>query len=235
MVGALSRHDGRRRVRRPLLVELAGPAGVGKSTLSATLVGRLNGTPETIWGLPVLPLLGNGLRLMPSFGGLWLHSKCLLWDETRHMVRLQTLHRALRQTDSRGPETVIFDEGPVFAMAWLRGFGHELLRAQPSAEWWEKTLRDWAPVFDAVVVLDAPDQLLARRIRARPHPHEVKEFSDAEIARWMARFRQALDWVLVGMARHGGPVVVRLPINDEPADQLAERLLEILEESPRGR
>ena len=82
-------------------MELAGPAGVGKSTLARTLMGRLDGTHGTIWGLPVLPLLVNGLQLIPTFGRLWLHSGSPLWDETRHMVRLRTLRSALeRRTGS---------------------------------------------------------------------------------------------------------------------------------------
>ena len=213
---------------RPLLVELAGPAGAGKSSLSTALVRRVDGKPGEIWGQPVLPLLANGAQLMPTFGPLWLHSKSLLWSETRHMVRLQTLQRSLRLRKSRSEEVLVFDEGPVFAMAWLRGFGHRTLREQPSAEWWQTALRDWASLIDAVVVLDAPDQLLARRIRARSHEHEVKDFPDHEIARWMARFREALEWVLAEMTRQGGPVVMRLSSEEQSADCIAEKLMEEL-------
>jgi hypothetical protein len=80
-----------------------------------------------------------------------------------------------------------------------------------------------------VVVLDAPDHVLAQRIRARSHPHEVKELADPEIARWMARFREALDWVLSEMASHGGPLVVRLSA-EGPAERIAEQLSRTLNE-----
>lgn len=230
MAFAVSRSNGKRGARRPLLIELAGPAGAGKSTLSAALVQRLHGAPGTIWGLPVLPLLVNGAQLVPAFTSLWLHSRSPLWDETRHMVRLRTLQRALRRAAPDRERALIFDEGPVFALAWLRGFGHDALRQHPSAEWWRTALQEWAPALDAVVVLDAPDQLLAARIRARPSPHEVREFPDSEIARWMSRFRHALDWVLAGMACHGGPAVVRISSQDEPADRIAEKLVKELSE-----
>jgi broad-specificity NMP kinase len=233
MVGALSRRHGADHTRRQLLIELAGPAGAGKSTLARTLMGRLDGTPGMIWGLPVLPLLGNGLRMIPTFGGLWLHTRSPLWSETRHMVRLRALSQALGRPTARPAELVIFDEGPVFALTWLRGFGHDVLREKPSAEWWRSATREWASVIDTVVVLDAPDQVLAQRIRARAHPHEVKELPDLEIARWMARFREALDWVLSEMARHGGPLVIRLSA-ERPVERIAEQLTEALNESQRA-
>lgn len=234
MAGALSPEYRTPQAPRPLLIELAGLAGAGKSTLSGTLLRRLNGAAGTIWGLPVLSLLANGVQLIPTFSGLWLHSQSLLWSETRHMVRLQTLYRALRRRQGQSNEVLIFDEGPVFAMAWLRGFGHETLREQPSAEWWGTTLRDWGSVIDVVVVLDAPDALLAQRIRGRPQDHEVKGLPDDEIARWMARFRDALEWVLAEMTRHGGPVVVRLSAEEQPR-RLAENLLEELSGSAHVR
>jgi energy-coupling factor transporter ATP-binding protein EcfA2 len=230
MVSALNPIERSTRARRRVLMELAGPAGVGKSTLARTLMGRLDGTSGTIWGLPVLPLLGNGLRLMPTFSELWLQSGSPLWDETRHIVRLRTLRRALER--SQGSELVIFDEGPLFALTWLRGFGHEVLRRQEADGWWQSAIRDWASTLDAVVVLDAPDSLLAHRIRTRPHPHEVKDLPDPEIADWMARFRRALDWVLTEMGRHGGPRVVRLSA-DKPAEWIAEQLAQELSGSIR--
>ena len=91
-----------------------------------------------------------------------------------------------------------------------------------SSEWWRSALREWASLIDVVVVLDAPDHVLAQRIRAR-HRHEVKEFPDHEIARWMARFREALEWVLAGWPPRrtvgGSPVLA-----ERTADRIAEQL-----------
>jgi hypothetical protein len=182
----------------------------------------------------VLPLLGNGLRLIPAFGPMWLQSKSLLWRETRHMVRLRTLQRRLRATKAGQADTQVFDEGPVFSLVWLRGFGHETMREELTESWWRAAIQDWASLIDVVVVVDAPDTVLARRIRARAHDHEVKEFTDQEIAHWMARFRRALEWVLSEMKRHGGPVVLRLSSEDELPEQIAKRIAEDLSENIHG-
>lgn len=220
-----------RQNRRPRLVELAGPAGVGKSTLQSALSRRGAAVPGTIWGLPVLPLLGNGVRLMPTFVGLWLRSGSLLWDETRHMVRLTTLLRELERGSPAAP-VLIFDEGPVFALAWLRGFGHRSLRGELAEAWWRTTIEQWARTVNVVVVLDAPDALLAHRIRTRASWHEVKHASDPEISVWMERFRTALDWVLARLASAGGTAVVRISTDLDEPERIAERVLTALNRVP---
>lgn len=215
----------RDRPRRPRLVELAGPAGAGKSSVCTALRRRYSAAPRTIWGQPVLPLLGNGAQLVPTLAGFWLHSRSLLWDESRHMVRLSTLHRGLEHARESAGDVIVFDEGPIFALAWLRGFGHVSLRSDIADSWWRATLRQWARTVDVVVVLDAPDPLLAQRIRNRPEWHEVKHASDSEISAWMARFRIALDWVLAGLAQEGGPAVIRVPTALDDPERLAGQVM----------
>jgi broad-specificity NMP kinase len=213
----------------PRLVELAGPAGVGKSTLVQVLQDRCTARLATIWGQPMLPLIGNGLQLLPTLFGFWRQSHSLLWDESRHLVRLQTLQKALKDGPPPSAPIILFDEGPVFALAWLRGFGHESMRSDTAEDWWRTTLQEWSQTIDAVVVLDASDGVLARRIRTRPNWHEVKELSDPEIATWMARFRVALNWVLAGLAATGRVVIVRVSIDREHPDRIAEHVLAALQ------
>lgn len=220
------------RNRAQLLVELAGPAGVGKSTLLRALSRRGIAAPGTIWGLPVLRLLGNGIQLVPTLFGFWRNSRSWLWDESRHVVRLRTLHRAMLNVELPHESVVIFDEGPIFALAWLRGFGHEIMRSEAADEWWRATLSQWGMVIDAVVVLDAPDSVLAQRIRTRPDLHEVKAALDPEISRWMARFRTALDWVLAHMAAQGRVVILRVTTDQESPESLAEMVAAALKRGP---
>jgi hypothetical protein len=185
--------------------------------------------PGTIWGLPVLPLLGNGVQLLPTLAGFWWDSRSLLWNESRHMVRLTTLYRQVN-ADATGTRMVLFDEGPVFALAWLRGFGHESLRRDTASHWWAVTLSRWAETIDVVVVLDASDAELAQRIKARSTWHEVKEASVPEITLWMARFRTALEWVLAGLTANGGPQVIRISSDQYRPDHIAEQVESALQQ-----
>ena len=213
---------------RTRVVELAGPAGVGKSTLSRILRRRYQAEQGTVWGLPVLPLLGNGAQLVPTLLPLWLQSRRLLWDESRHMVRLKTLQGQLPRLRSAGRPALIFDEGPIFALAWLRGFGHESLRSATAEAWWQVTLHEWAATVDTVVVLDASDELVAHRIKTRPEWHEIKHASDQHIGIWIGRFRAALQWVLAGLTVNGGPAVVRIHTDERQPDHIAEQVMAAL-------
>jgi hypothetical protein len=208
----------------PRLVELAGPAGAGKSAMRRALIARSPAANGTIWGLPVLSLLRNGAELTPSFIPFWWQTGSSLWEETRHMVRLRTLQRALR-SGGLHQTVIIFDEGPVFTLARLRAFGHPIMQSERSEHWWRATLHEWAGLIDTVVVLDAPDAVLAQRIRSRPEDHEVKQASDSELMAWMGRFRQALDWVLARLAMESGMTVLRLDTRSETPEQLADQAL----------
>jgi hypothetical protein len=219
-----------RDVQSPRLVELAGPAGAGKSATRRALMARTHLRHGMIWGLPAGSLLWHGVRSIPSFIPLWLAARRPLWDETRHMVRLRTLREALQNRPAQQP-AMVFDEGPVFALAWLRGFGHPVMREAASEGWWETACEEWARMLDLVVVLDASDELLAHRIRNRPEDHEIKQASDAEIARWMGRFRQSLDWVLERLSLAAGVTVLRFDTRTESPELLAEQTAAALDRS----
>jgi hypothetical protein len=210
------------------VVELVGPAGAGKTAVVRALVGRAPVTPGMIWGLPVLELLLNGTRQVPSFIPLWWQSRSLLWGETRHMVRLRTVRRTLLR-GCPAPATLLFDEGPIFALTWLRGFGHPVMRSEASEPWWRATFGEWKSLVSTILVLDAPDELLARRIRSRPEEHEIKQASDTEVAAWVGRFREALEWVLENLELGSGTTVVRLESGSETPEQIAERALAAIE------
>lgn len=197
------------------IVELVGPAGAGKTTLAA-VVARDDGQVEL--GLR----LGAGerrrahataaLRFVPAClrsggGRRWFSA-----DEIRAMGYLEAWYRrAVRETAVRGG-TVLLDHGPVFRLALLDEFGPAATSDPAFRRWWDRSVRRWAGVLDIVVALDASDEVLARRIRARDQRHVVKDSTDAEIAAFLARYRSAyarvLDRLVAAADRTGSPLRV---------------------------
>ena len=110
-------------MRRPLIVELVGPAGAGKSTLAGQLRRRDPSVRAdlSLWGLPRLRLIVSALRLLPTMIGTLLSGRPLHWGEIAQMIRLDTLQRVVEITRRRTP-IILLDEGPVFALSWLDQF-----------------------------------------------------------------------------------------------------------------
>jgi shikimate kinase len=216
--------------QRPLVIELVGPAGAGKSTISRALTDRYRGLRTSIWSLPLPFLVLNGGRLVPTLLALHWQLRSLVWEESKHLVRMRTLHQTLGRRPAINHPLVILDEGPVFALSWLHVFGREALWNGCAETWLPQTLQQWVQSIDAVVVLEVPDPVLAQRLRSREKPHMVKDKTDEEIYEFSARFRTAFDRVISDLTVGGGPWVLTIHTGAESADQIAESLVHALKE-----
>ena len=222
---------------RPVVVELIGPAGAGKSSVLRAM-RQLNPRVRTdlhLWGLPRGLLLAAGARQLPRAVGraLW-RRRPLAWDELVQMVRVEALERSLAQLDDPRTRSVVLDEGPVFALGWMEVF-YPGNGTRAIAPWRRHAIAAWRDALDAIVFLDAPDTTLIRRIRTRPKPHMVKDWPDADIRDFTARFRTAFVHALAELAE-ARPIPVHTLRTDcrAPAD-VAARILALLEERHRGR
>ncbi len=226
--------NGHRPPPRPIIAELVGPAGAGKSALSERLVGRVGALRASVWLLPRGWWLLNAVRSLPVLAALCLDTRSLPWEDMRKFVRLRTLRQLLARRAARRAPLVVLDEGPVFALAYTRLFGYARWRADLPAPWWRRALREWMGALDLVVLLDAPDAVLARRIRTRAKEHRVKQSSDAEIDAFTATYRSAFSLVLDTLVPETGARVMTLQSDDEGVDRTAERLLELLDGGGNG-
>ena len=78
-----------------LVVELVGPAGVGKTTL-AQKIRRVDARVHvglSVWGLPRARLIRGALGLVPTIVMAVLRRRRLRWVEITHMIRLEALRR----------------------------------------------------------------------------------------------------------------------------------------------
>ena len=219
---------------RPAVVELVGPAGVGKTTLSLQLEASGQARRGTIWLVPKPVLVRGTIRQLPAALTLYRETRRFLWNEIKHLARLEALHTHLRTTHWNGTRLVALDEGPVYTLSWLQVIGHRRFCFGPPAPFLQQTLRRWVPLLDAVVVLDAPDDVLTARIRARTKPHLMKQRSPLEISAFLEAYRRAFERVLADLRAAGGPPVLRLDCTDD-TDRLDERVLEALGRHQRER
>src|ERR1051325_2776530 len=125
------------------------------------------------------------------------------------------------------------DEGPIFALSWF-----EVNGSRNGERWWtrwrDRVIRDWGPILDGIVRVDAPDQVLARRIRTRPNPHPVKFLPAHAGHAFEARVRNAFDRVIPDFVG-ARPVPVRTLFTDgSHVEHSISKLRRTLEEMQRG-
>ncbi|HWS87567.1 MAG TPA: hypothetical protein VN282_11425 [Pyrinomonadaceae bacterium] len=208
----------------PFVAEIVGPAGSGKSTLAGALEERDGGVRAglSVWGLPKPLLLTAALLSLPQLLGMWRRRGAVGWEEAGLVVRLNALGRLLNRESSGRHRFLLLDEGTVFALAKLRVFGRAGLAGE---EQLARMSERWARRLDAVVWLDAPDEVLARRIRAREKPHRMKGRSDEEIASFIARYRQAYERVVEELRARRALKVIRVSTDTGTPEEIAEQVL----------
>lgn len=216
---------------RPAVIELIGPAGVGKSTIRKGLTARTGLTGQGLWKLPARLLVPGAIRVLPSCVELWRAAGMVPWQETKQVIRLEALFRLLRGANGRGRRTWLLDEGPVFALTWLRTVGRDPAHPSRFAGWWRHAIARWRETIDAIVWLDAPSDVLAERIRTRAKDHEVKTWSDADAVRFLDGFRAAFADTVADLTSGNGvaPEVLRIDTHGSSADAIVDDLLQRLD------
>jgi deoxyadenosine/deoxycytidine kinase len=224
-------------MKQRVVAEIVGPAGAGKSTLTKVLRERDDSlrTGLSVWGLPPTLLCLNAILSLPRFVGLYRSRGRIRRDEVKLIVRLSALHQLLGRESSKNYRTLLLDEGTIFALVKLLAFsdnanGNGNGRSNHLDAWTQSLLNRWARRLDAVIWLDAPDEVLAERIRSRGKSHRVKDKSDAEIFAFLARYRESYERVISELNARHGLKVIRFSTEHYSLEQMADQILAGMQE-----
>lgn len=217
---------------RPLRVEVLGVAGAGKSTLTE----RLRSDPGTVRAdfihtrIPghLLELLRSVPRLLPILADGLVRRPRISWRE----VKLLAYATRWRSFVGAPPDTpvVVFDQGPLYAIVRLAAEGKPFTRRPSFARWRTATLHACRTQIDVVVWLDAPDQVLWRRINERIQAHATKGGDAASGYRFLGRYRAAFELLAGELDVAGGPTIVRLDTGARSPDRIADDVRILLAE-----
>lgn len=208
----------------PRIVELVGPAGSGKTTLSRALLQQQERL--TVMGLDIelrrpqdLPRV---LRTMPTILPLLLQrgNRRYSWDEVKTLAYASGWHTIFQQQAKDASALVLLDHGPVFRMAKLYTYGPRQLHESVAKPWWDKMFRQWGATLDMVIWLDAPNQILEERIQNRNQRHVLKGQSGIAVAEFLDNYRRTYEFMLDRLHTEHGLNVVRFDTSQMSLEQV---------------
>lgn len=218
-------------VPRPLLVEFVGPAGAGKSTLAAELNRR---DPELAWVQrartvrDLLPVALDAAAFLPYMLGGILSSPRFAWRSARYHVRLESMRRVARLELGQARTALVLEHGPIYTLARIAWLAQPAEAPAPLRRYAARSLARWARMLDLVVFLDAPDAVLAGRIRTRAKEHPMRASAAHEIRDFLERYGDAYRRVLADLERAGGPGILSLRTDELAVPAMADRVVAAL-------
>ena len=218
------------RARRvhPILVEVLGVAGSGKSTITSRLVsgGSLERAPfisarEPAHLAQIAIALPQTIHLVLAN---LIRKPRMTWADFKLMAYVTRWRHLLKEPRYSG-RILVLDQGPLYALVRLKAKGLGLTSTRGFERWWRRQLARWARSIRAVVWLDAPDEILASRINQRDQSHWVKgEAPDVSLA-FIRRYRDLFLEVIEEMEEMGGgPVIHRFDTDAITAEEISEQV-----------
>jgi shikimate kinase len=214
-----------RELEHRFVAEIIGPAGAGKTSLSRLLQQSEDiRSGLSVWRLPGWLLAVSAFLSIPKLLTLYCLHRCLGWGEVKLVIQLNALRLLLHLESAKGFPTLLMDEGMIFALSKLDECGRE--RSTSHSQ--DKVLHFLNPttkILDAVIWLDAPDEVLAQRIRERAKPHRIKHQSDADIQEHLDSCRKSFEKIVAELNRSNDLKVIRFSTDKEPLEQIAAQIL----------
>jgi hypothetical protein len=210
---------------RPRIIELIGPAGAGKSEVCAQLARVPGVLCTSIWNVPLTELAWATACTIPSAATLVRRARAPLSRELRHIARLRALLNFLDRDELNAYRCIVLDEGPIYTLSWLHVIGHQAFADFRTNSWRHYIAALWAATLDEVVWLDAPDKVLAHRLRSRAKRHVMSNASDRSVTAFSMRYRTAFNSALAVVQQHGRVAVREYRTDHHAPAELAELII----------
>ena len=213
----------------PLIIELVGLAGSGKTTLAKTLSQKNEQIhiSEDIKLRKVHHLIifiKHALSLLPFLYSQYQSKRGYSWDEIKSVVYLEAWAAEIKKQITNKNTFILLDHGPVFKLAKLDAFGPEISKSGSLSTWSQNMIKQWADTLDVVIWLDAPDEILLERINQRNQKHAVKGKSDQKSLDFIDRYRKSYQEILSQLTSYGGTSLLRYDANQSSAEQIADNV-----------
>lgn len=217
--------------RQPLIVEIVGPAGVGKTSLLNAIVQR---DKKVLTDLPIPKiqylrlLIHHTLMLFPTYLCQYRNTRWFSAGESRSMVYLEGWSKILEKHSLNNCPAVVLDHGPIFRLTLLREFGPDITTSHPYLQWWNSLLETWKNTLDIVISLDANDELLLERIQARARWHSIKEKTNQEKYEFLFKYRRSYQQIITKMTSNHGQSLLHFDTGQKSPEQIADEVLQSL-------
>jgi thymidylate kinase len=216
-----------------MIVELIGPAGVGKSTLYQALNNKrypwlLCYHHPRVWRISSAPFyIKNILLLLPTLVRILGNGdRQLTRREIAFMAILHGWYKILRKKTTNSNNILVLDEGPISIMAYLNVWGPQSLFNSNMQGWWENIYSKWMQSIDMVVMMDASEEIIRWRINNRPQDHHLKGESTYVMDDWLNKYRILYDQIVSRLATNNhGIRVIRIDSGINSVDEIVNKVL----------
>ena len=216
-------------VQRPRIIELIGPAGVGKSAITEELARQPGVLCTSMWLVPRTELAWASLCTVPSAVRLIRRARSPLNRELRQIARLRALLNFLDRDELSRYRYIVIDEGAIYTLAWLRVIGHPVFHDKRTQSWRQYIAALWGATIDEVVRLDAADAVLAQRLRTRTKAHVMSQAPDRAITAFSMRYRTAFNDSISMIQQHGRFAIRDFRTDHDSAVAIAQQIVSIRE------
>jgi adenylate kinase family enzyme len=201
------------------LVEVLGLPGTGKTTVVRALASHdgieVRSRYRSLDNAPAYA--AAAVRCAPM-----LFASPPAWPDRNRIVRAESSWAIARRAFRGRTDALVFDQGPLFL---LKQVSETARRSRAIAVWRADRLRRWGRTLDLVVLLDAPNDVLVRRIHDRPKDHVLRDIPEDVAVRALDADRRSFDALLADLSR-GGPVrIERLDTSAAPVEATVDATL----------